>query len=251
MMSSNPPRIRVGLVDDHAAMLRGIRDYVRENAPDLEIVWTASDPGQLEEYFARTVPDLFVVDLALSGGPYVAAISNPATSGLPWIRRVKAQWPQVVIIVYTAYSDFYPEAVAAGAAGFVEKGPDVEPLVHALRSAFHGAHVAYPADLPRRTVPGATEEEITQADLDQIGLSRVLARPAEQMRRKYGLKKRALLAGLLRVQADSPTIESIGESLGYSGHTVDGDMRDLYEQLEVEPHTLIALLHKFHEERVV
>jgi YesN/AraC family two-component response regulator len=62
-------------------------------------------------------PDLILMDARM-----------PKMNGLEALRRIKAKWPQIRIIVLSMYPDFKTEALAAGADAFINKSDPPEKL---------------------------------------------------------------------------------------------------------------------------
>jgi len=59
-------------------------------------------------------------------------IRMPEVDGLQATRTIKAQWPQVKVIVLSMYIESQNEALAAGADAFVGKGEASEKLLDML-----------------------------------------------------------------------------------------------------------------------
>lgn len=136
--------IRVLIVDDQ----RLIRDSLRmlfDGADDFEVAGEARDGQQAADEFARTRPDLVVMDLRM-----------PGADGIVGIRHIKAQDPDAAVVVLTTFDDddhLYP-ALQAGAAGFLAKDIAPEELLDALRRTLQG-------DVPLS--PGTVRRLIGQA----------------------------------------------------------------------------------------
>lgn len=65
-MPPRPTAIRVLLVDDHAMVRRGMRDFLALH-DDLEIVGDAADGAEAMEQVAALRPDVVVMDLLMPG----------------------------------------------------------------------------------------------------------------------------------------------------------------------------------------
>jgi DNA-binding NarL/FixJ family response regulator len=119
---------RILLVDDHPMMLRGIRDTLA-NEPDLEIAGEARDSASAMRALEESTPDLALVDLSLG-----------RESGLELIRNMKAQRPELKVLVLSMHDDaLYAERVLrAGALGFVNKAEPGHTLIQSVRRALAG-----------------------------------------------------------------------------------------------------------------
>ena len=119
--------MRVVIVDDHSEVRRGLR-LALLGAGDIAVVGEAADGEEALRVCGDVHPDVVVMDLRLPGRVSgVAAIRA--------LRRPAGTMPQVV--VHTAEYDarLVPEALAAGACGYVLKGGGLAGLVAAIRAA--------------------------------------------------------------------------------------------------------------------
>ena len=117
--------IRVVLVDDHDIVRQGLRSLL-EVHPDIQVIGDVADGFRALDLVERTRPDVFVVDLSLSG-----------LSGLEVIRLVRQRLPTVRIVVLSMYSNVahVAEALRSGAMAYVVKEDGIRELVTAVRAA--------------------------------------------------------------------------------------------------------------------
>ena len=111
-MSSD--KIRVVVVDDSALMRRMITDYVSE-APDMEVVGTASDGARAVEVCKKHSPDVVTLDIQM-----------PRMDGLATLDALLEQRPVPVVMVSAltqAGADVTLDALERGALDYVAK-PD-------------------------------------------------------------------------------------------------------------------------------
>ncbi len=122
------PMIRVLLVDDHAMVRRGMRDFLGLHR-DIEIVGEAGNgAGAIEQALALR-PDIVVMDLMM-----------PGIDGIEAITRIKAEAPDVEVIAITSFIEEarVVAAIEAGASGFLLKDAEADELAAAIRSAAAG-----------------------------------------------------------------------------------------------------------------
>jgi len=115
--------IRVFLVDDHPAILEAIRDRI-ESTIDIEV---CGETGSSEEAFRQIEkldPDVAVIDISLEDA-----------HGLDLVQNVRAQYPDIQVIVFSMYDEMvYAErAIRAGASGYLMKSKSTEELIEAIR----------------------------------------------------------------------------------------------------------------------
>jgi DNA-binding NarL/FixJ family response regulator len=120
--------IRVLLVDDHAMVRRGMRDFLGLHE-DIEVVGEAGDGTEAIEQANALRPDIVVMDLMM-----------PGVDGIEATARIKAELPEVEIIAITSFIEEarVVAAIEAGASGFLLKDAEAEELAAAIRSAAAG-----------------------------------------------------------------------------------------------------------------
>jgi len=123
-------RIRVLIVDDHAMVRRGMRDFL-DLHDDLVVVGEAADGISALEATATLEPDVVVMDLVMPGLDGIAATAE-----------IKARHPTVEVVAITSFieEDRIAAAIEAGASGFLLKDAEADDLAAAIRSA-HGGEV--------------------------------------------------------------------------------------------------------------
>jgi DNA-binding NarL/FixJ family response regulator len=130
--------LRVFLADDHAVLRAGLRLLVNSQ-PDLEVVGEAGDG---EEAVRR------VTALAGAGAVDVVVldIGMPQLSGLEALRRLKAAFPQLAVLILTMHASepYLFQVIQAGGAGYVLKQTADEDLLGAIRDAGAGKPFLYP-----------------------------------------------------------------------------------------------------------
>jgi DNA-binding NarL/FixJ family response regulator len=127
-MSPRTAPIRVLLVDDHAMVRRGMRDFLSLH-DDLEIVGEAADGATAIEQAAALRPDVVVMDLLM-----------PGVDGIDATARIKAADPDVEIVAITSFVEEarIVAALEAGASGFLLKDAEADELAAAIRAAASG-----------------------------------------------------------------------------------------------------------------
>ena len=127
-MSPRTAPIRVLLVDDHAMVRRGMRDFLSLH-DDLEIVGEAADGAAAIEQAAALRPDVVVMDLLM-----------PGVDGIDATARIKAANPDVEIVAITSFVEEarIVAALEAGASGFLLKDAEADELAAAIRAAASG-----------------------------------------------------------------------------------------------------------------
>ena len=120
--------IRVLLVDDHRVVRAGLEQLLA-NAPDIEVVGSASDGAVAIELAAKERPDVVLMDLSM-----------PNLGGVDATRRIHEMSPDVKVIAFTSFSDrdLILEAIDAGAIGYLLKDAEPDELLKGIEAAARG-----------------------------------------------------------------------------------------------------------------
>lgn len=122
--ASGPEKpIGVLVIDDDSRVLAAIGQTIALEA-DLVVVAEAADPTRAMAMADLTDPSVALVDVLLPD----------ATTGLALVVAL-AQRPGCAVVAMSVHSSLRAEAVAAGAAAFVEKAGDIQAILDALRAA--------------------------------------------------------------------------------------------------------------------
>jgi DNA-binding NarL/FixJ family response regulator len=121
--------IKVLLADDHSIVREGLRRIVEESG-DIEVVAEAADGRAAVLAVRREEPDVAVID-----------ISMPVLDGLEVITQLKAEFPNIPILVLTMHEEhqYVIRAIETGAMGYITKQSAPEQLVNAIRKVHSGA----------------------------------------------------------------------------------------------------------------
>jgi DNA-binding NarL/FixJ family response regulator len=166
--------INVLLIDDHPIVHDGVTAVLRADA-DIRIVGSADNVdraiAQIRGAASADKPHVVLVDLRL-----------PGEEGISGVRRLIAAFPELRIIVFTAYDvdEYVFGAMQAGAKGYLLKGSPAPELVRAIRhvhgggtylSPTIGAKLATHAVRPRRDTSLLTPRELAVLRLVAAGQS--------------------------------------------------------------------------------
>lgn len=130
-------RKRILLVDDHELVRQGLERLL--NLGDEFVVCEEAGTAAEGLELARELrPDGVIVDVGLPGD----------VNGIELTRKLRKEFPEIVVLVLSAYDrpKYVRDAAKAGAMGYVLKGEAIESLRIALRRAFNGRRT-FDADL--------------------------------------------------------------------------------------------------------
>lgn len=200
-------KIRVILADDHALVRQGIRQFLEE-ADDITVLAEAADGEEAVQLVEQHQPDVAVLDIQM-----------PGMSGIEATRQIRARFPQVRVLILTAYDEdpYVFALLKAGANGYLLKSADAQELVRAVRATYRGEAVLSP-DVAAKVVrqlqtksPAKAAEQVEPLSSREVEVLRLVAR---------GLTNRA-----------------IGRELEISDRTVQGHLANIYGKLGVASRT--------------
>ena len=130
---------RVMLVDDHEIMRDGLREVLHRSG-DFEVVGEAGNGESAVRAAKELKPDVIVMDVMM-----------PLKNGIDACREIIEALPDTRVLILTAATedDAVIEAIAAGAAGYLQKYSGKEELLRAVREVADG-ECRIPADAMRR-----------------------------------------------------------------------------------------------------
>ncbi len=155
-------QIKVALVDDYVLVRKGM-GILLESASDIEVVGEAADGDEVVDMVERTRPDVVLMDLRM-----------PRVDGIEATRRVRERFPDVRVLVLTAYADDHRvlEAVRAGASGYLLKDVEERDLHEAVRAAHAGSMIVASgaaADLVAGLERDERERSLTERERQVLG----------------------------------------------------------------------------------
>ncbi len=135
--------VRILIVDDHGVLRAGLRSLLH-TAPNMEVVGEAADGPQALRLVTTLNPDLVLLD-----------ISMPGADGIAVMKQIKAEHPNILVLMLTAHEDqaLLIEAMKAGAAGYVVKRAVEGELINAIDAVLRGDMYVHPA-VTRALLPG-------------------------------------------------------------------------------------------------
>ncbi len=116
---------KILVVDDN----KGIRDTLKILlAGSFEQIEILSSPVTLIRSIESSRPDVVLLDMNFS------AETNTGNEGLFWLSEIKSRWPDIPVVLFTAYADISlaVEGMKRGAADFIVKPWDNAKLIETL-----------------------------------------------------------------------------------------------------------------------
>src|ERR671918_2412049 len=208
--------MKILIVDDHALVRRGLSYVVKEGFPDAEVVEAESAASALE-LLQGPAFDLALVDVRM-----------PDLDGLELLRAVKADKPELPVIMLSTYDNapYVKRALADGAAGYLLKDATPEDLSQAINVAMSGSGNV----LSPRVIQNLFEEH--EAAGRENG--------ANGRRGEYSLTQRE--HDILALLAEGRSNRDIAQRLFLSEKTVKAHLAAIFRKLGVTNRTQAAMM---------
>lgn len=193
--------IRILIVDDHVLVREGIRMAL--TVPGFQVVGEAgSGPEALQRALDLT-PDVMVLDISL-----------PGENGIKTAARIRAELPEVRILMLSVHDhpEYVLESAKAGAHGYLRKDTLPEDLRKAIRT-IHEGHTCFD-----RALSGEVET-----------VTPVLQTNAAQRLELLTRRERDVLVGVVT----GKTNKEIAAHLGLSPRTVESYRESLIRKLGI------------------
>lgn len=127
-MLAEDKTFKVLLADDHVLIRHGIKNIIKKNV-QFQVVGEVSSGKQLMSFLEESETDLIILD-----------ISMPDIGGMEAIGLVKGKYPWIKILMLTMHKNkqYFYNAMAAGADGYLMKDDSDEELLVAITKVLSG-----------------------------------------------------------------------------------------------------------------
>jgi two-component system invasion response regulator UvrY len=120
--------IRIVIVDDHAIVRAGLRQFLVEQS-DLEVVGEAANGREALDLVRKGGIDVIVMDLSM-----------PDQNGVDALAAIKARAPELPVLILSGYPEahYATNLLRQGASGYLNKECDPQEIVTAVRTVSRG-----------------------------------------------------------------------------------------------------------------
>jgi DNA-binding NarL/FixJ family response regulator len=120
--------IRIAIVDDHALVRAGLRQFLGEHV-DFRIVAECATAREVMDVVRQELADVILLD-----------ISMPGTSGVDALQAIKARAPNLAVLILSSFpEEHYATALLRqGASGYLAKDCEPDEIVKAIRTVALG-----------------------------------------------------------------------------------------------------------------
>ena len=203
--------MRVLLVDDHALVRNGIASLLV--ARNIEVVGEASDGLEALHKARELNPDIILMDIKM-----------PRCNGLEATRLIKAEMPQVKIIILTVSDDDEDlfEAIKSGAEGYLSKNIKAEEFYSLLSGVAKGEAAMSPL-LAAKII-----EEFARQASTKAGSTQSASVPTDREK------------DVLSLVATGASNKEIASTLMITENTVKYHLRHIMEKLQLKNRAQVA-----------
>lgn len=200
------------IADDHPLFRTGIRDRLTRNDCLIDVQGEAGDGAEAIELTETLRPDVILMDIAM-----------PGVNGIEATRRIKERWPEVSVLILTAYDDeqYIFALLEAGAAGYLLKTADGSELSDAICRVHEGEPVLSP-EVARKVLARFAHNE----EGEGTAIQPLSAREQE----------------VLRLAARGVSNKEIADALSLSARTVQNHLSHIFNKLGVASRTEAVVL---------
>lgn len=199
-------KIKVLVVDDQKELAEEIGNVLSTD-PELAFIGTAADGFDALEKIAENMPDVALLDIRM-----------PNMNGVVATQRIKAEYPDVKVVILTTFddSDYILNAINNGASGYLLKDLSGNMLIDAVKNA-HAGDTILPAKIARRIADAAKH---------------VAADREIKLMRAFGLSDREVEIALMMYEGF--TNRQISAALKLSEGTTRNYVSSIYEKTKTE-----------------
>jgi two-component system, NarL family, response regulator LiaR len=215
-------KIRVLVVDDHAVVRQGLRDFI-DLQDDMVVVGEGVNGIEAVSLSSRLQPDVVLLDLVM-----------PQMDGVDATRQIMQACPATHVLILTSFGEddkVFP-AIRAGAQGYLLKDIRPDELVQAVREANQGKVQLHP-DIARKLMSAVASDPKAQAGVPASGQA---GKPAAS---PNDLTEREL--EVLRWIACGLTNREIAERMIISEKTVKTHVSNILGKLALDDRTQAAI----------
>lgn len=203
--------LKILLVDDQILFAESLMTFFKNYADDMEVVGIYSDVQNAYDFFRENTADIVLMDVRI-----------PMTDGMESVRKIKADFPNVKIIMLSTHDEYVREALSAGASGYLLKDISPTELIVSIRALNSGIMQISPAimhKLMQQTYVRNESDTLNVAELQNFKWLKTLTN-----------REREIFA-LLVV---GKTNEQITRELGLALQTVRNQVSTIYSKLGVK-----------------
>ena len=126
--------IRIVIVDDHAVVRAGLKQFLAEQM-DFQVIGEAANGREALDFVRAGGIDVLILD-----------VSMPGQSGVDALSGIKARAPELPVLMLSAFPEthYATALLKQGASGYLNKDCDPQDIVNAVRTLARGRRYITP-----------------------------------------------------------------------------------------------------------
>lgn len=194
--------IRVVIFEDNEGF-RNIVSKVIRDAPGIKLVGVFPDANEVIARMRTHKPDVVLMDIQM-----------PGRSGIEALKLIKADFPDIKVLIHTVFEDNHKifSAVCAGASGYLLKSGNADELIQAIHNVHSGGSTLSPT-IATKVLNMFQNSFVKQ----QVNYTELSSRETE----------------ILQCMVKGMSYKMIASACNLSFHTVHWYLKNIYEKLHV------------------
>ncbi|MFT3908960.1 MAG: response regulator transcription factor [Ferruginibacter sp.] len=202
---------RILVYDDNLARRESLQDFMRLT-PGFEFAGSFENCATIKDDIEATNPDIILMDIEM-----------PGMSGIDGVRIAKKYYPNIKVIMQTAFDDDEKvfAAIQAGAEGYILKNASVMQIAQSIDEVMNGGASMSPS----------------------IALKVMRYFSQQKVKTDYNLTPKE--TEVLKYLSQGLSYKMVADKMGISYFTVNNHVKKVYEKLQVNSlGEAVALAHK-------
>ena len=210
--------IRVAIFDDNKSRRESLELLIQLSSEYRHAGSYATGSG-FESAFDENPPQVVLMDIEM-----------PGVNGIEAIRKIKTHWPQILVVVQTAFDDDEKvfAALKAGAEGYILKSASVNAILQAIDEVLKGGASMSPS-IALKVMKHFSGSQSSQDQKPDWNLSS---------------KENEVLSYL----SEGLSYKMVADKMGISYFTVNNHIKKIYEKLQV--HSMGEAIAKAHRGKI-
>ena len=199
-------KIGVTVFEDNLHLRDSLYFLINSEA-DMECLSAQPNANHIADAFKPKLPDVVLMDIEM-----------PGTSGIDAVRKLKAEYPSVQVLMQTIFQDDDSifNAICAGASGYLLKSASPQQYLQAIRDVHQGGS----------PMSGPVARKV-------LTLFQKTVVPEKQVQYDLTQKEKEVLSSLV----EGKSFKMIADALNISYETVRSHMKSIYGKLHVHSNT--------------
>ena len=200
--------LRALIIDDHAAVRRGLGTILEDEFGSVEIAFAGDSKGAVEQ---------------LQGGEFhvvLCDINLPGRNGIDALKEIKAAQPKVPVLMMSMHPEeqFALRALKAGASGYLTKNSEPDELITAVKTLLNG----------RKYIGARLAEQLAASVMDPV---------AKQPHEKLSDREYEVFCLL----ASGKEVKEVAADLGLSVKTISTHREHILKKMEMKNNAALTV----------